>query len=45
MVWHELHEMSGDCMLLVLARGKYLESDYIRDHGDFLAAVGTLPQA
>lgn len=34
MVWHEMHDMSADCILLVLADTHYSENDYIRcrDH-------------
>ncbi len=40
MVWHEMHEFSKDCVLLVLASEVYDESDYIRDYDSFLAAQG-----
>lgn len=36
MVWHEMHDFSADCVLLVLASDHYDESDYIRRHEDFL---------
>lgn len=36
MVWHEMHDFSSDCVLLVLASEHYDESDYIRDYEDFL---------
>lgn len=36
MVWHEMHEFSADCVLLVLASEKYDESDYIRLYSTFL---------
>lgn len=32
MVWHEMHEFSEGCVLLVLASDLYDESDYIRDY-------------
>jgi dTDP-4-dehydrorhamnose 3,5-epimerase-like enzyme len=35
MVWHEMHDFSADCILLVLASGPYDESDYIRDRAEF----------
>lgn len=38
MVWHEMHEFSSDCVLLVLASDKYDESDYIRNYQQFLEA-------
>ncbi len=36
MVWHEMHDFSPDCVLLVLASEHYDETDYIRDYRDFL---------
>lgn len=39
MVWHEMHDFSEDCVLLVLASEHYDESDYIRDYDDFLAVI------
>lgn len=36
MLWHEMHDFSADCVLLVLANEHYDESDYIRDYDDFL---------
>lgn len=36
MQWHEMHDFSKDCVLMVLADQVYDESDYIRDYGDFL---------
>lgn len=37
--WHEMHDFSEDCVLLVLASEHYDESDYIRDYKDFIKAV------
>lgn len=31
LVWHEMHDFSADCVLLVLADRGYDEADYIRD--------------
>jgi dTDP-4-dehydrorhamnose 3,5-epimerase-like enzyme len=31
MVWHEMHDFTPDCVLLVLADAPYEEADYIRD--------------
>lgn len=31
-IWHEMHDFSEDCVLLVLASEHYDESDYIRDY-------------
>lgn len=39
MVWHEMHNFSDDCVLLVLASDIYDESDYIRNYQAFLEAV------
>lgn len=36
MVWHEMHDFSDDCVLLVLASDHYDESDYIRNYADFI---------
>lgn len=36
MVWHEMHDFSPDCVLLVLASEHYDEADYIRNYQDFL---------
>ena len=35
MVWHEMHDFSSDCVLLVLASEYYDELDYIRDYQIF----------
>lgn len=40
MVWHEMHDFSDDCVLLVLASAHYDESDYIRNYDDFLKQKG-----
>lgn len=39
LVWHEMHDFSEDCVLLVLASEYYDESDYIRDYDNFLELV------
>ncbi|MBS9784588.1 MAG: FdtA/QdtA family cupin domain-containing protein [Oceanivirga sp.] len=39
MVWHEMHNFSEDCVLLVLASEHYDESDYIRDYDEFILEV------
>jgi dTDP-4-dehydrorhamnose 3,5-epimerase-like enzyme len=36
MVWHEMHDFSDDCVLLVLASEHYDEADYIRSYADFI---------
>ena len=40
MVWHEMHDFSEDCILLVLASEQYDESDYIRTYTEFQAIRG-----
>lgn len=40
LVWHEMHDFSHDCVLLVLASSEYDESDYIREYRDFINEVG-----
>ncbi len=42
MIWHEMHDFSPDCVLLVLASEHYDESDYIRDYSFFLKALDDL---
>lgn len=37
MIWHEMHEFSGNCVLLVLANDYYDESDYIRNYNEFIS--------
>jgi dTDP-4-dehydrorhamnose 3,5-epimerase-like enzyme len=39
MVWHEMHDFSPDCVMLVLASEHYDESDYIRGYESFIKAV------
>lgn len=35
LVWHEMHDFSNDCVLLVFADDFFDESDYIRDYEKF----------
>lgn len=35
LVWHEMHNFSSDCILVVLANDIYDEDDYIRDFEEF----------
>lgn len=35
MVWHEMHDFSQDCIVLVLANEHYDEFDYIRNYEEF----------
>lgn len=39
MVWHEMHDFSADCVLLVLASEHYDEADYIRSYTDFIELI------
>ena len=39
LVWHEMHDFSDDCILMVLASDYYDEDDYIRKYEDFLDLV------
>lgn len=41
MVWRELSDFSEGAVCLVLASHRYDESDYFRDHAEFLAAAST----
>ena len=36
MLWHEMHDFSDNCVLLVLANDYYDEADYIRNYQEFL---------
>lgn len=40
MVWHEMHNFSNDCILLVLASAHYDEADYIRNYDEFKKLIG-----
>lgn len=40
MIWREIHDLSPDAVLMVLADTAYDETDYIRSYDDFLAMVG-----
>ncbi len=39
MMWHEMHDFSPDCILLVVASEHYCEEDYIRSYRDFAEIV------
>jgi predicted dehydrogenase len=38
MVWHEMHDFTPDCVLMVLASEHYDEADYIRDYEEYKKA-------
>jgi len=42
MVWHEMHNFSPDCVLLVMADAEYDEADYIRDFEAFTRYLTTV---
>lgn len=35
MIWHEMHDFSENCVLMVLASESYNEDDYIRSYVEF----------
>ena len=39
LVWHEMHDFSSDCVMLVLASEHYDESDYLRNYAEFLEEI------
>ena len=39
MEWHEMHDFSDDCILIVLASDIYNEVDYLRNYNDFLIEI------
>jgi dTDP-4-dehydrorhamnose 3,5-epimerase-like enzyme len=39
MIWHEMHDFSTDCVLLVMASDIYDETDYIRNYDEFIGLV------
>ncbi|MFD1927512.1 sugar 3,4-ketoisomerase [Sporosarcina siberiensis] len=36
LIWHEMHEFTEDCLLMVLSNDYYNEEDNIRNYKDFL---------
>ena len=38
-LWHEMHDFSPDCVLMVFADAEYNEADYIRDRAEFTKHV------
>ena len=40
LVWREMFDFSGNCVLLVLANDWYREEDYVRNYADFLKLAG-----
>lgn len=39
LMWREIHDITPECVLLVLASEYYSEDDYIRDYSDFKKEV------
>jgi len=40
LIWHEMHDFSDDCVLVLLASDYYDEADYLRDYEGFLNEIG-----
>jgi len=40
-MWREMHQLSRDCILLILASEKYSPSDYIDDYDKFIEEIKT----
>lgn len=40
MIWHEMHNFTNDCVLMVLSSEWYDEDDYIRNYESFIELVG-----
>jgi len=38
-LWHEMHDFSPDCVLMVFADAEYDEADYIRERAEFIKYV------
>jgi WxcM-like, C-terminal len=43
LVWRELDQFSHGAICMVLASDPFVDSDYIRDHDEFLRAAGLAP--
>ena len=39
MIWHEMHDFSKNCVLMVLASEIYDETDYIREYSAYLDSM------
>jgi len=44
MVWHEMHNFTRDCLLVVFANELYDEADYIRNYDEFQNVLAQLSQ-
>lgn len=41
-VWREMHNLSNDCVILVLASEPYIETDYIREYDAYIDYLKSL---
>jgi len=39
MVWHEMHDINEDTIMLIMASDRYIEADYIREYSKFKKLV------
>lgn len=39
MIWHEMHDIDQNTVMLIFASDKYIESDYIREYATFKKMV------
>lgn len=39
MIWHEMHDIDKDTIMLIFASDKYVEDDYIREYATFKRLV------
>jgi dTDP-4-dehydrorhamnose 3,5-epimerase-like enzyme len=42
LIWHEMHDFSDDCILMVIASDHYDENDYIRNYKQFIKFIENL---
>jgi dTDP-4-dehydrorhamnose 3,5-epimerase-like enzyme len=42
LIWHEMHDFSDDCILMVIASDHYDENDYIRNYKQFMKFIEKL---
>jgi len=42
LIWHEMHDFSDDCILMVIANDYYDENDYLRSYETFIGYLGDL---
>jgi glycosyltransferase involved in cell wall biosynthesis len=39
MIWHEMHDITSDAIMLVLASKEYNEDDYVRSYATFVSSI------